>query len=194
MSRTLLILSLLSALIVPAACSAGKDGAVSSESESVSTAVAIGSASAAVASGRQEAIPKAIIYKTSADVQFNVPVTLNAAGTGLVSYPAPTDITPESAPIPLADGYLLDRRGVNAHSAFMAYTYGGYARLKQVPTVAELMKAIIPGVKVTALVRLPFVTSVAEADTAEVNRLIRSGLPGCEILLDAPTPPQAPTL
>ena len=194
MIRSLLILSLISALIVPAGCSAGKDGAVAPAPEPVSEAVAIGSAPVGAVAGRQEVIPKAIIYKTSVNVQQNVPVTLDAAGTGLVSYPAPTDITPESTPIPLADGYLLDRRGVNAHSAFTSYTYGGYARLKQVPTPAELMKAIIPGAKVTALVRLPFVTSVAEADTAEVNRLIRTGLPGCDILLNAPAAPEAPTL
>lgn len=190
MIRNLLIALSLTALSVPVGCSTGKTAAPSATSDAVSTAVAIGGS--AVAGGRQQMIPKAIIYKTSANVLDNVPVTLDASGKGLLSYPAPTDITPESMPIPLADGYLLDRRGISANSAFTSYTYGGYARLKQVPTQAELMKAIIPGVKVTALVRLPFVTSEAVADTAEVNRLIRSGLPGCEILLDAPAPPQAP--
>lgn len=191
MIRRVLSTSLIAAaLSVPAGCSSGKTGAAASVTPTAE-ATAVSSA-AVMATGRQNALPKAVIYKTSADVRLNVPVTLDDAGTGLLSYPAPSDIFPEAAPLPLADGFLLDRRGVGPNSAFTTYTYAEYSALKTAPTPAELMKAIIPGVRVTEIVRLPFTTSVAVADTAEVNRLIRTGLPGCDILLDMPPAPPAP--
>lgn len=130
----------------------------------------------------KSSLPMAVVYKTSGNYADNVPVTLNASRTALVSYPAPTDLTEGSTPLQLADGYLLDRRGVNANSAFLRLTYADYRALSQAPSPQALMEMIIPGSEVTALVRLPFTASEAAADTAACNRLIRSGFEGCDIV------------
>ena len=39
--------------------------------------------------------PKAVIYKTNGDYNDNVPVNLNADRTSFVSYPDPSDVSPE---------------------------------------------------------------------------------------------------
>ena len=43
-------------------------------------------------------MPKAHIYKTNGNYNDNVPVTMNADGSQLISYPAPSDISSASAP------------------------------------------------------------------------------------------------
>lgn len=120
------------------------------------------------------ALPRAVIYKTDGDYRDNVPVTLNAAGTALVSYPAPSDLTERSAPLQLADGYLLDRRGVSMNTRFTRYTYARYRKLDAAPSPATLIDSIIPGARVTELHRLNITPQQALSDTAAVNNLIRS--------------------
>lgn len=123
--------------------------------------------------GRADTMPKAVIYRTSGDFRDNVPVTLGPDGT-LQSYPAPSDLTPgRSEPLSLADGFLLDRRGVSLNSAFTRYTYAEYAALPQTPAPDQLLKAIIPGARVTEIYTLPMTPGEAAADTAAVNRIIR---------------------
>lgn len=119
------------------------------------------------------ALPRAVIYKTDGDYRDNVPVTLNAAGTALISFPAPTDITDFSTPLPLADGYLLDRRGVSENSRFTRYTYAQYRALPAPPAPAALIDSIIPGARVTVIHRLDITLQQALGDTAAVNDLIR---------------------
>jgi len=46
-------------------------------------------------------------------------------------------------PTKLADGYLLDNRGITENVAFTSYTYEEYSRLKSAPTETELMNKII---------------------------------------------------
>lgn len=124
---------------------------------------------------RRVPTPPARIYRTNGDYTDNVPVQLNEAGDALVSFPAPSDLTPNQRPIPLADGYLLDRRGVGLNTVFTRYTYTEYAKLKEVPSPRELMDAIIPGSRVISVRTLPITPSQAAADTAAVNRFIRTG-------------------
>lgn len=119
-------------------------------------------------------MPKALAYKTDGDYRLNVPITLNSSRTEIVSYPAPTDINLDMAPVALADGWLLDRRGVGENTAFTTYTYSEYASLSQAPTVEQLLAAVIPGARVTAMQRLPMTLTEALADTAAVNKLLRS--------------------
>lgn len=126
--------------------------------------------------------PKAIIYKTNGSYNANVAINLNASRDALVSYPAPGDVSVNSQPLVLADGYLLDRRGVGQNTAFISMTYSEYSKLKSAPSPEELMKMIITDARITSLVRLPMTTSEAAADTAAVNQLIRSGLPGCKVI------------
>jgi hypothetical protein len=77
---------------------------------------------------------------------------------------------------------MLDRRGINENSAFTRYTYNEYAALQQAPSTEELLKAVIPGAKVTEIVKLPITLSQAENDMTAVNGYITSGLQGCKIV------------
>lgn len=121
------------------------------------------------------ALPKARIYLMSGDYRNNVPLNLNASGE-VVSFPAPTDIRVDNLPIQLADGYLLDTRGINENSVFMRYTYADYSALRSAPTVAELKKAIIPGARVTKVITLPMTLQQARADIPAVNSWIKKNL------------------
>lgn len=130
-------------------------------------------------------MPMAQIYRTSGDYDCNVPVALDASGTGIVSFPAPSDLSAQSEPVRLEGGYLLDRRGVSANTAFISYTYKEYSALAAPPSLKELMASVIPGARVVEIVSLPVTTPVAVADTVMCNRLIREGLPGCKVVYRA---------
>lgn len=127
-------------------------------------------------------VPHAHIYRTNGDYNNNVPVTLSRDRKSLVSFPAPSDVGAWAEPVALADGYLLDRRGVSMNTAFTSYTYGEYAGLDHAPLPEELLEKVIAGARVTELVELPFTLAVAESDTARVDSLIAEGLPGCKIV------------
>lgn len=117
-------------------------------------------------------IPRQTIYRTNGDWNDHVAVRLNPDGS-LAYFPGPGDITAESAPIPVADGWLMDRQGgISTNSAFLKWTYAEYGQLKALPSVAQIKAAIIPYAKVTAVETLPISTSEARQDTALVNRLI----------------------
>lgn len=119
-------------------------------------------------------VPKAVIYRMYGNATAaNVPVTLAASGNGqILSYPAPGDIIGQE-PVELADGYLLDRRGVGANTVFTKWTYAEYSVLKQAPDASELKAAVIPGTGVRDIHVLDMTLSQALADTAAVNREIR---------------------
>lgn len=124
-----------------------------------------------VVTGTNAHIPQAIAYQTSGNYNDNVPVTLNAAGDRLVSFPGPGDVSPEaSAPIPLDDGWLLDRRGVSANTAFTTYTYAQYHALSSVPD--NLLESVIPGAVVTRIIRFP--VTINQITPALANKLIKT--------------------
>lgn len=132
-------------------------------------------------------VPQAVIYRTDGDYFDNVPVALDRrGGTVLVSYPAPGDITESSMPIRLAEGYLLDRRGITANSAFTRYTYAEYSAMSKAPSPADLLGAVIPGAFVTKIVSLPMTVREAVSDTASVNRMIRSNSSELKIVYESP--------
>lgn len=117
-------------------------------------------------------IPKAVIYKTNGDYNDLVPVTLNADGTKLISYPAPTDLSENSTPVTLKDGWLLDRRGgIGTNTAFLKYTYKEYMQLSNVAP-AEIMKWIVPDAHVTEVKQLPVTINEAMADPQSLNKYI----------------------
>ncbi len=90
--------------------------------------------------------PGVIVYKTSDNYFFHVPVTLSPDKNSIVSYPAPTDLLVNgelALPVRLEDGYLLDRRGICEHSAFLKWTYYEYSRLDHTPKPEELMRMIL---------------------------------------------------
>ena len=116
-------------------------------------------------------LPKARIYRMTGPYADNVPITIGADGQ-VISYPAPTDISNAQRPLPLRDGWWLDRRGVGEGSVFTRYTYAEYAALKEAPSPDELKKAVIPGARVVGVIVLPITLEQALSDTAAVERYI----------------------
>lgn len=115
--------------------------------------------------GTAHAIPGTTIFKMNGEWADHVTVTVNATGTGLVSYPDPRDVSTASAPLPLVDGWWLDRRGgMGPNTRFTRYTWAEYSVLPQVPAQAELLKAIIPDARVTATrtLNIPIGTATPE--------------------------------
>lgn len=125
------------------------------------------------------ALPAAIVYKTKSDLSNNVPVMMDRSKTRIVSYPAPSDISPSALPIKLYGGYLLDRRGIGENVAFTSYTYQQYSSLGSVPSIADLMSKIIDRNPLAELYRLPISLNQAIADTTAVNKIIKANFDGC---------------
>lgn len=125
-------------------------------------------------------MPKAVVYRTNGDYDDKVPVSLSPDGKSLVSYPAPGDVSEAlSTPVRLRDGWLLDRRGIGANTAFLKYSYKEYSALSQAPSPRELLDAIIPGARVTEAYQLPVNASEAAADPAICLRHISDGFIDC---------------
>lgn len=120
-------------------------------------------------------MPRALLYRTNGDFNDNVAITLGADGLP-ASYPAPGDVGAFCEPVPMADGWLLDRRGISAASVFTRYTYAQYAALPCAPSLRQLADSVIPGARVTETYVLPVTLGEALADTATVNSIIREGL------------------
>lgn len=116
--------------------------------------------------------PAAVAYRTNGDYADNVPVNISADGE-LTSYPAPGDLR-NASPVPLADGYWLDRRGVGRNTVFTRYTYNGYSALPEAPLPDQIKQNIIAGSHVTSLIVLPMTIDEALSDTAAVNAYIRA--------------------
>lgn len=136
-----------------------------------------------------QTLPKAVVYKTSHDYADRVPVTMNEARTAIASFPDPSDLKTADGyakPIALQGDYLLDRRGVNAHTAFLDYTYEEYAALPSVPTLAELKAHLLDTHPIKELYALPITASEALADTARCNAYIASGFAGCKSMVVMP--------
>ncbi|MDE7465098.1 MAG: hypothetical protein K2M59_01540 [Muribaculaceae bacterium] len=114
---------------------------------------------------------KATAFKMSGPYADNVAVTLNADGT-FAYYPAPSDISENSKPIDLGNGWYLNRQGITSNSVFTRYTFGEYAALKNAPSRDELKAAIIPGAKVTEWEQLPYTPSEALSHIPEIKALL----------------------
>jgi hypothetical protein len=89
------------------------------------------------------ALPPIIVYKTRQNYDKNVAVMLSDDKKSIVSYPHPSDVSVNSYPTPLKNGYLLDNRGIGKNTAFISLTYEEYAALEKVPSIAELYNLII---------------------------------------------------
>lgn len=117
-------------------------------------------------------LPNQIIYRTNGDWNDNVAVKIDKDGK-IIYYPDPADVTTASAPLVVADGWLMDRQGgISSQTAFLRWTYSEYHALKAAPSPAEIMSAIIPEAKVIDIHILPIKITEARADTAQVNKLI----------------------
>lgn len=115
-----------------------------------------------------------IIYKTSNNYFNNVPVTLSADKSEIVSYPDIRDIYYKedlATPTKLVRGFLLDNRGIGVNSAFLKYTYEDYSQLSVTPSPDILYSLIIDKDPFKEIYNM-----FCERDTAEINKLIKSGL------------------
>lgn len=129
------------------------------------------------------AMPAAIVYKTRADYSDKVPVNIDWYTGQITGYPDPRDLHPGAKPLPLADGFLLDRRGITPSVAFTSFTYDEYSALNTVPSIEQLKQRVIDKNPLVAMYRLPMTAIEAEADTAKVNLLIKNKFEGCTSLI-----------
>lgn len=119
-------------------------------------------------------LPKAVIYKMNGDYASLVPVTLDASGNKIASYPAPTDLSEQSMPLALGDGWYLDRRGgIGPNTAFLKYTYTEYMAMPKAPSPSSLMADIVAKAKVTETKVLPMTLNEALADTAALQKYVK---------------------
>ena len=118
------------------------------------------------ASEPRNVVAKASAFKMSGDYADRVAVTVGANGR-LTYFPAPSDITSDSAPLALGDGWYLNRQGIGPNSVFTKWTFEEYMALGKVPTPQEILDAVIPGAMVTEFVTLPVTASEARNMTSE---------------------------
>lgn len=119
-------------------------------------------------------MPKAVIYRTNGDWNVNVAVTLNEDKSQLMYFPDCYDVSVDTEPLALTNGWLLDRQGgISKNTAFLKWTMPEYHEMKKTPSVNEIMDAIIPNAKVLEVVKLPMLTTQAQNDTSAVNAIIR---------------------
>lgn len=86
-----------------------------------------------------------MVYKTSSDYFYNVPITLSEDKSRIVSYPHPIDLLVGynyATPTRLKNGYLLDNRGINSNVAFLRLTYEEYVKLESVLPLEELKSMV----------------------------------------------------
>lgn len=131
--------------------------------------------------------PQAVVYKTTHDYFNYVPVQMNESRTEILSYPAPTDVyfRGELAyPTRLADGYLLDNRGIGANTAFLDYTYEAYSKLTETPDSDELMKHLLDKYPLTEAWNCGLRSRYTD-EVKELNLRIKSGFKDCRPIVKA---------
>lgn len=122
-------------------------------------------------------IAPVVIYKTNGDFSKNVPIMLSDDKTDIMSFPDITDVYYAGKlayPTQLANGYLLDNRGVSKNVAFLSYTYEEYSKLAATPSKEELMGKIISK---NPLVELYKCDKLPKNDIQKLNEYIKAGLP-----------------
>jgi hypothetical protein len=118
--------------------------------------------------------PPVIIYKTKKDYYFNIPVGLSDDKLSVISYPDKVDIYHNgilATPTLLANGYLLDNRGIGLNTAFTKYTYSEFSQLASTPMAETLFLQIIDFDPL-----MEIYSCKCNRYTAVINRLIREGL------------------
>ena len=132
-----------------------------------------------------EALPSAIVYKTTGDYYQLVPITLNESKDKVASYPAPSDLFTNgklALPVRLDNGYLFDRRGINANTAFTSYTYEEYSRMKSAPSIEKLFNSIADSNPFEEIYMCGKINKFKDP-VKDLNRLIQKKFKGCNSLL-----------
>lgn len=105
-------------------------------------------------------VPKATAFQMSGDYSDNVAISLDINGN-VTYYPAPSDITADSRPVDLGNGWWLNRQGFGKNAVFTRYTYEEYSKLKKAPSHKQLREAVIPDAVLTGFQELPVDASEA---------------------------------
>lgn len=116
-------------------------------------------------------LPKATLFKMSGNYADKVAV--GYSNGQLTYYPAPTDISAASAPLEIGNGWWLNRQGLGQNAVFTNWTFAEYAALKKTPSVEEIISNIIPGSRVTEMMKLPIGMSEALADPSLCKKYIK---------------------
>lgn len=145
MKRVIFIMAI---LLITGACSRNTSGSVETPN-SVVTSLTV---TKKPVSGVKpvSAVLKASVFKMSGDYSDNVAIGIGADGK-LTYFPAPSDIDINSAPVSLGDGWWLNRQGLGKGYRFTRYTFEEYSKLPEVPSMQELLDAVIPGAVVTEI-------------------------------------------
>ncbi len=125
------------------------------------------------------ALQPTIVYKTKKDYNKNVAIYLSEDKKKITGYPHPTDVSANSYPIPLKDGYLLDNRGIGKNTAFISLTYEEYAALKKAPSIEELENMIIDRDPIKVMYYCGNRAGYSDMAT-ELNKLIDNKFKGCQ--------------
>lgn len=140
-----------------------------------------------LAKEKQLTIPSGpcIIYKSKKDYTRFVPVILSSDKKNIVSYPDIRDIYYKgnlAYPTSLADGFLLDNRGIGPDAAFLNITYEAYRDLGKTPSIEELMKLILDKDPISEMFQCGYRSQYADPEK-ELNNIITSGnLKNCKKL------------
>lgn len=118
-------------------------------------------------------LPNATAFRMNGDYADNVAVTLDANGN-LLYFPSPTDITENSIPLNLGNGWWLNRQGIGANSVFTKYTFKEYMELPSTPSIQELKASIIPNARVIEMIELPFKIGEASNNIEAVKEYLQN--------------------
>lgn len=130
--------------------------------------------------------PPTYIYKTKGDYNNLVPVILSDDKSTITSYPHPEDLYYKgelAIPVELADGYLLDNRGISENVAFINITYEDYSKLKTTPSADSLITLIIDNNPLVKLYNCGNRHQYKD-EIAQLNKIIEEGhLVNCKMVV-----------
>jgi hypothetical protein len=92
------------------------------------------------------ATPPLIIYKTKANYNDKIPVTLSSDKAEIVSYPGSKDVFYKgklATPTELSNDFLLDNRGIDEHVAFLDISYESFSRMMRPLSKEQMFEMIL---------------------------------------------------
>lgn len=119
-----------------------------------------------------KAMAKATAFKMNGEYSNNVGVTLDSEGN-LIYFPDPKDITADSEPLNLGNGWWLNQQGIGQNSVFTKYTFAEYSSLPEAPSPEQIKNEIIPGSHVIQFVELPYNISDASSHLEEIKQYLK---------------------
>lgn len=124
---------------------------------------------------------KALLYKTLPDYRQKVPVEMRADKSAIMDYPFIHEVTNETAPVVMRNGYLLDKQGISLNTMFVDIDRHYYEQLENPLNNSDLNRLIILPSYIETLVILPITNAEAMNRYDLIDSLINVGFPGCKI-------------